>query len=174
MNIAVEEENKVAVRLAVQQDEEPLMDLLRRMHPEMAMRQPSGEPIPMDEGLVRSMVHRAILPNRNRIDSWIGVIGNGELYASVHLSIETPWYSHWPIMQDNWLYVAPEHRRTHFADALIDFAKKAADAARIQLNLGHMSPGREAAKARLYRRHFGNPIGNLFTYQGASEHMEAN
>lgn len=163
------------VRLAVHEDEEPVMALLHRMHPEMAMRQPNGEPIPMDEDLVRSMVHRAIIPNRNRIDSWIGIIGEQqELYASVHLSIESPWYSRWPIMQDNWLYVAPEHRRSHFADALIDFAKQAADAAGVTLNLGHMSPGREAAKGRLYRRHFGNPIGNLFSYQGAGAQAEAN
>lgn len=162
-----------SVRLAQRDDEGELMDMVRAMHQESALRTADGVPLPLDEEMARGTLHRAIIPNRNGGDlpAWIGVIGDGSaLLASIYLSMETTWYSAHVMLVERWLYVRPEHRKSNFATSLIDFAKKSADAAQTYpLIVGHMSAGREEAKSRFYRRHLGPAVGNYFSHTGRSQ-----
>lgn len=165
------------VRLAEREDEDELMELVRAMHPEAALRGADGKPIPLDEEMVRETLHRAIIPNRNSPDmpAWIGVIGEpGNMMGSVYLSLETTWYSRHVIMVERWCYVWPQFRRSDFATKLIEFAKSSADAVNIHpLIVGHISSGREEAKARFYRRHLGTPLGTYFAHNGNGAAMGA-
>ena len=159
------------VRIAVREDEDALMNMVREMHPEAALKTADGAPLPLDESLARSHLHRAIVPNRNSDDlpAWIGLAAeDGQILGSVYLSLETLWYSSKPVLLENWLFVARDSRRSNIAASLIDFGKKSADAARATLIVGHMSSGREAAKGRFYRRHVGPQIGGYYAYHGAT------
>lgn len=160
------------VRLAERDDEEELMEMVRVMHPESALRTTDGNPIPLDEPSVRSALHRALIPNRNSPDmpAWIGIIGEpGEMKGSVYLSMETTWYSNHVILVERWCYVLPNFRRSNLAAQLIAFAKASADAVNVHpMIMGHMTYGREEAKARFYRRHLGTPLGTYFAHNGAN------
>jgi hypothetical protein len=148
------------------------MDMMRVMHPEAALRSADGEPLPLDESMVRGELHRAIVPSRNSdgLPAWIGLVSQSRnLLGSVYLSMEMLWYSSRPVLIERWLYVHPDERRSNVAAALIEIAKRSADAARVDLLIGHMTAGREAAKTRFYRRHLGSPIGACFMYHGGAE-----
>lgn len=159
-----------SVRIADREDEDDLMAMVQEMHQESALRTGDGQPIPLDVEMVRGELHRAIVPNRNNPDlpAWIGVVGEqGELHASMYLSLETTWYSRHIMLVERWLFVRPAFRKSNIAGALIEFAKKSADVSQAYpLIVGHMTPGREEAKTRLYRRRMGNPIGGYFGYTG--------
>ena len=156
------------VRLAVREDEDALMEVARQMHPVAALCSADGKALPLDEDLVRSELYRALLPpnpHRNELPAWIGVVGSiGDLLGSVYLAMGTEWYSREPILVERWLYVRPDSRRSSIAVDLIDFAKKSAAAAGLPLHVGHMTQGREKAKGRFYRRHFGTPIGASYLH----------
>ena len=161
------------VRLAVREDEDELMAMVQEMHPEAALRQPGGEPIALDEDMAREKLHRAIVPgyghNEGVLPAWIGVLGErGAIKGSVYLSCATTWYSRHIILVEEWLFVRRAHRRSTAAATLADFAKQSADAVNIHpLIVGHMSSGREEAKSRFYRRHFGSQIGGYYAHHGA-------
>lgn len=167
--IKLEDAENSKVRIAVREDEDALMSMVREMHPEAALRTADGVPLPLDEDLARSTLHRAIIPNRNddSLPAWIGLATNADkLLGSVYLSLETTWYSRQPVLVERWLFVPRENRRSTIAASLIDFAKKSADAARTTLIVGHMSAGREEAKERFYRRHVGPRIGGYYAHHG--------
>lgn len=158
------------VRLATREDESDLMEMVREMHPEAALRRADGTPLPLSEDMVRSELRRAMVPDSN-LPAWIGLVENkheGGLAGSVYLSAEVTWYSECPVLVERWLYVTPQSRPSRIAAELIDFAKQSANAAGLDLVFGFMSSGRSEAKARLYRRHFGNPMGAYFVYHGAA------
>ena len=162
-------EPAVAVRLADREDEHCIVDMVRRLHDESALRTGDGEPLPLDLNRVRETVQRAVIPNRNGQDmpAWIGVIGrHRERQGSVYLSMERTWYSATPIVAELWNYCLPEHRKSHNARALIEFAKASAAAIDAILVMGIMTSGREEAKARFYRRQLGNPVGAYFAWDG--------
>lgn len=157
------------VRLAVREDEEALMSMVREMHPEAALRTADGAPLALDEDMVRGTLHRAIIPNRNSDDlpAWIGIAADAnQIQGSIYLSLEMLWYSQQPVLVERWLYVYRNSRRSNIAASLIDFAKKSADAARTTLIVGHMSAGREEAKNRFYKRHVGPQIGAYYAHNG--------
>ena len=161
-------DNNNPVRLAVREDEDELLAIAREVHPVSALRSPDGSPLPMDEDMVRGELRRAIEQDRSNLPSFIGVVGEyGDLHASIYLSCELTWYSPLPVLGDRWIYVRPQYRRSNLAAALLDFAKGAATAARLPLVVSHMTVGREAAKSRLFRRHFGNPVGAFFVHSDA-------
>lgn len=155
------------VRIAGPDDEYDLMAMAREAHPEMALKGADGNPIALDRDMVRAEIRRCIYPNRSNLPSWIGVIGDvNDLKASICLFCETLWYSSHVVLMERWLYVRPEYRRSNYAATLIDFAKRAADTANIYpLITGHITPGREEAKSRFYRR-FLTPIGTCYTHTG--------
>lgn len=156
------------VRIAGPQDEDALMAVARTMHPQAALRGYDGLPLPLDEDMVRRELRRALRHEPCNLPAFIGVVGApGDLRASIYLVCEVTWYSPAPVLCDRWLYVNPAFRRAPLAATLIDFAKQAADSARLSLHMGHTTEGREAAKERFYRRHLGHPVGTVFVYSGS-------
>lgn len=160
------------IRIADRADEDNLMDMVREMHPEAALRLPDGGPIPFDEEKARGHLHRAIIPNRNGPDlpAWIGIVGElGKIKGAIYLSMTTTWYSNHVFLAEDWLFVRPAFRKSSIAAALISFSKTSVDAVNAHpLIVGHMSAGREEAKARFYARHLGKPLGTYFQYNGAA------
>ncbi len=156
------------VRLATQRDEPELMDMAYAMHRDSVLMTADGALFPLDVGKVRDTLLRAIVPNRNEDDpAWIGVVGDhAGLHGAIYLSVELPWYSEAPAVNEKFLYVRSEYRRTCLAGRLISFAKESAEAIGMPLVMGHMTAGREAAKQRFFRRHFGEPVGGYFVHQG--------
>ena len=169
--IATPEAPKIPpVRLADRRDENDLVDMVRRLHEESALIMPNGKRMPLDIERVRQTVQRAVIPRRNsdEMPAWVGVIGNyGELQGSVYLSCEMFWYSSMPIVAEVWNYCLPEYRKSNNARALIEFAKASADAIDAMLTMGVSTAGREEAKARFYRRHLGNPVGQFFVHKNS-------
>lgn len=170
MSMTVVADVRPPVRLAVREDEQCIVDMVKRVHEESALRSTTGDLLPLDPVRVREAVQRAIIPNRNgnELPAWIGVIGrHRELHGSVYLSMEQTWYSSEPIVAELWNYLLPEHRKSGNARALIEFAKESAKAAKCTLVMGIMTAGREEAKARFYRRQLGNPVGAFFAWSEA-------
>jgi GNAT superfamily N-acetyltransferase len=163
--MVVDPQSDISVRLAIRADEDDLMAIAREVHPQTAIRGTDGGPLPIDDDLVRSELRRAITHDRSNLPSFIGVVGGcGEIKASIYLACETMWYSSAPVLCDRWVYVHPDHRKGNLASTLYDFAKRAARASNLPLNVGILTQGREAAKARLLRRYFGEPIALGFLY----------
>jgi hypothetical protein len=166
----VETQSETSVRLAIRADEDDLMAIAREVHPQAAIRGTDGGPLPLDEDTVRTELRRAITHDRSNLPAFIGVVGaGGEIQASIYLACELMWYSAAPVLCDRWVYVRPDYRRANLVGTLYDFAKRAARAANLPLNVGVLTQGREAAKTRLLRRWFGDPIGASFLYYHGSD-----
>lgn len=92
----------------------------------------------------------------------IGVIGPvGSLEGLVFLTIATYWYSHELHLEDFLVYVDPECRKSHHAEALVKWMKSQVEATKIPLMVGIVSNHKTEAKCRLYRRMLPK-IGELF------------
>lgn len=166
----VESQSETSVRLAIRADEDDLMAIAREVHPQSALRGSDGAPLPIDEDMVRTELRRAITHDRSNFPAFIGVVGGcGEIQASIYLACELTWFSPAPVLCDRWVYVQPDHRSSKLVGTLYDFAKRAARAANLPLNVGVLTKGREVAKARLLRRYFGEPIGTSFLYYHGAE-----
>jgi hypothetical protein len=136
------------VRLATRADKEGLLFLCRELHAENGL-------FPLAEARVADMLERAF----NRDHALIGVIGEpgGELKGSIYLAMHQYWYTDSWFLDELWNYVHPAHRpptEKGCAQALLEWAKKAADQMEMPLMVGIVSSHRTEAKIRLYERHF--------------------
>lgn len=96
----------------------------------------------------------------------LGVIGSkGDLRGGLMVFIGEPWYSHRPVLQELFNFVHPEHRKSNYANDLIDYGKHLSDKLQMPLNIGVISNIRTEAKVRLYRRKL-NYVGAFFNYNG--------
>lgn len=159
-------------RLADPRDEEPLMDMLRVLHGENALRSGHDVPLKICEEKVRATLQNAITPDHPRSTSepsWIVVIDNlispGRLEGSVCLSVMEPWYSRETFLAETWNFVLPQFRKSNNAKILIAFSKGLANALKLDLVMGIMSTDREPAKMRLYEKSLGcKPYGGYFLF----------
>ena len=73
------------------------------------------------------------------------------------------WSNDWELL-DRWFFVHPSHRQTHqpHAVTLLEGAKSVAKNLNIPFRPGIFSKHRLAAKVRLFRRVFGDPVGAIF------------
>lgn len=95
----------------------------------------------------------------------VGVIGeSGALQASIGIQISDTYYSNDWHLAELWTYVMPQHRRSHNADALIEFGKKCAIEIGVPLITGIITNKQLAEKTRLYRRRLGTPSGVFFVF----------
>lgn len=143
------------VKIAAPEDEEEIMELCRQLHEENAM-------FAMNDAKVRAMLRRAF----DRQGGILGKIGETSIEGVVYLSMGTAWYSDDPYLEEVFLYVRPECRRSKNAIMLMQFAKWCADSANISLLIGVLSTQRTQGKVRLYQREFSQPAGNFFLYNG--------
>ena len=170
--LAIASSHATYARLADPGDEEPLMDMLRTLHGENALRSGADEPLKICEEKVRSTLQNAIIPDRTYSTSepcWIVVIDNidspGKLEGSVCLSIMEPWYSRETFLAETWNFVLPQYRKSNNAKVLIGFSKTLAGELKLPLVMGIMSTDREPAKMRLYEKSMGcKPYGGYFLY----------
>ena len=158
-----------AVRIAVPEDEDDLVTMVRRMHedPEWPMRDELGQPARFSEHKSRAMVQRALVKNRNHPDAgqaWIGVLGDpGQLLGSAYVCVQERSMSDGFFLCEAWNYTLPEWRRGPACDRLLAFSTGMADMMHLSLVLAAMTQQR-MAKSRLYERRIGQPIGALFHY----------
>ena len=142
-----------AVRVATREDEPEIVRLLHLMHAEGGLQ-------PLDIDCAKQMFDRAF----NRQDGFIAVIGRQPIEAMTYLLITRNWYTSHHHLEECFLYVNPEFRRTPHAKRLIGFAKDCSTQLQIPLQIGVLSNKRKTAKVRLYRSQLGESSGELFIF----------
>ena len=148
------------VRLAMPADEPELIALLRMMHREGGMRG-------LDIDCVKATFAKAF----TRRGGILAVIGDsGQIKGALFLLISRMWYTSENHLEDLFLFVHPDHRRSDCARQLVEYAKKCSDdisremGAKVPLLMGVFSAKRTAAKVHLYRRWLGFPVGAVFVH----------
>ena len=163
------------VRLAKECDFEAIFDLRAGLHSENGLRDSLGNPLPLDEDKVRTVLRRALCPKDenglfagSQYPAWIGVIGTSDLIeGAVYLAADQPWYSKSLILIELFVYVRPEYRQSSHFQRLVAWSKRFSSEIGIQpLMMGIITTDREPAKSRLYRKHLGEPAGSTFLYMG--------
>jgi GNAT superfamily N-acetyltransferase len=146
-----------AVRVATRQDEAQLIELLEQMHAE-------GGLLPLSVYRARDMFARSF----DRKGGIIGVIGaEGDIEAAIGLLLTNFWYTDETHIEEYFLFVRPDRRRSNHAKTLIEFARRCAEAIKIPLVIGVLSHQRMESKVRLYRRQLGPPSGAFFVVNSA-------
>ncbi len=113
----------------------------------------------IDYPIAEAAIMEAI--NRNR--ALIGVIGPvGSIEGIIFLRFASFWNSSEVFLEELFMMVPKEYRKTHNARALLTFAKDTADKLKLPLMIGVLSNHRTKAKLRLYQKHFGEPAGGYF------------
>jgi GNAT superfamily N-acetyltransferase len=94
-----------------------------------------------------------------------GVIGarGGEIKGVCMLMIATQWYTQTVHLEEYIVYVHPDHRKTDYANMLIDWMVGQSDRLGIPLITGILSQQRTEAKCRLYRRKL-DKVGEFFMH----------
>jgi hypothetical protein len=153
------------VRIAVPADEDDVMSMCRRLWEENGL-------FTLNEDKVRGYLHRCF----KQKGAIVGVIGEtGHLEASTCLILSDYWYSDQWHLSELWNFVDGDHRRSHNAEALIEFGKSCAMKMNMPLVTGIITNRSMAGKVRLYRRALGYPAGAFFVFnapQWRSEPME--
>lgn len=130
------------VRLAVPEDRRAIEALTEMLHGENGL-------------FSLSLKKRDALLDRyyERRGAIIGAIGPaGSPVASIFLSVTTLEYTDDWCLAEVWAHVHPEHRRSTYAQDLIEFAKAISTRMKLPLLLGVLSNHRTEAKVRLYER----------------------
>ena len=113
----------------------------------------------IDYDQAEAAIIEAILVKR----AMIGVIGDvGKISGIVMLRFASFWNSRDMFLEELFLYVPPEHRKSANAKTLLHFACDTADSLGLPLLIGVLSSIRTKAKLRLYERHLGAPVGGYF------------
>jgi hypothetical protein len=145
------------VRLGVPGDEKAILAMLLEGHDENGLVEADVDKM---RGEIAAMVRQD-----SGAFSMIGLIEqDGQLAASVGLTLSQLWYSSEWTLGERWAYVRPAFRdHTDYVTDLINFSKWASDQLGVPLEMGIISTFRTEAKVRLYRRHL-KPIGAFFAY----------
>lgn len=150
-----EEYNDIYVRTATPEDEEAVMNLIR-LNTEAGL-------FPINEEKVRALVKPSLYLHRGII----GVIGpRTRLEGLVILRLSEHWYSDEVFLEEMCFYVHPDYRSAKGGRGrkLMEFSKKTSEKMGIPLIIGILSNSRMTAKVRLYKRQFGDPVGEMFIY----------
>jgi hypothetical protein len=142
------------VRIADASCEEEAMRLCRELHEENGL-------FSLNEDKVRATLRKSF----DRQGGILGIIGTpAKIEAMICMIISSFWYSDDPHLEELFIFVCQEHRKSKHAVELIRFAKWAADEGKIPLVIGVISDERTAGKVRLYQRELDRAIGNFFVY----------
>lgn len=130
------------VRILEREEEENVMLLCRALHEENGL-------FPMDDTKVRNFLFRAF----NREGGILGGIGNkGHLEAIIYLLVSNFWYTNDYHLEEIFLYVLPEYRKSRNAVELLRFAKWCAEQTPYHLFIGIMPNAASQRKVFLYDR----------------------
>lgn len=143
------------VRLAVPEDEDALFDLCWMVHQENALFPPSPR-------RAREELRQAIL----RQKAQIGVVGPVRQPVGMAWLVQhQEWYTDQVCIHERFVFVHPDHRDgTNHATDLLDWTRHIASTLQFPLVIGFLSNIRTAAKLRLYRQQFGDPVGYYFIH----------
>lgn len=139
------------VRLATPADGQEIWRLFLMAHNENSL-------FPLAPEKVQWLMNRALNPDLIPIEDMgprgiIGVIGPvGALEALVFLLIGQFWYSNDRHLEELLVFTDPEHRKSHHAQAIIQWMKDQVEITGLPLMTGIMSNHRTEAKVRLYSR----------------------
>lgn len=139
------------------------MRLFKIMHAENGL-------FSLDEDCVVETFNRAV----KKKEGIIGLIKGPEndIRAMLALLITRYYYTQQFHLEELWNFVAPEWRKTNYADTLLRYADHCQKALGIPLVIGVMTGSRMEAKVRKYRRHFGMPAGAFFVHGAPDWYME--
>jgi hypothetical protein len=142
----------VEVRPAEQSDRPEILAMCHELHSDNGI-------FTFDE----SRVNQVLDKHYDRSGGIIGVIGStGALEACCALIFSDLWYTtEWHIAE-LFNYVKPEYRKSHNADALMEFGKECSRRIGLPLIGGVITNRQTVQKVRLYRRRFGAPAGAFF------------
>ena len=148
-------------RLAVPADRDSLFRMCCELWEENGL-------FPISETKVRRMIDIATdnsIKTEQEPIAMIWCIGDvGKIEASLCLIITQNWYSDAWHVEELWNFVHPDHRRSNYAKALIDYSKKVQSEIGLPLMIGILSNDRTQEKVRLYSRRLGQPAGAYFVY----------
>jgi hypothetical protein len=154
------------VRIATREDQDEVMQLLHMLHAE-------GGLMPFSEQRAAEMFDRAY----NRQGGILGVLGErGDIRGMIFLLISRFWYTDQNHLEELFNFVRPDLRENgkHYAQSMIEFAKKCSDEIGIPLVIGVLTNTRMAGKVRFYRRFLGYPTGAFFVHNAKWQQAEAN
>lgn len=141
----------VSVRIATENDSDPLFDFMSGAHEEMRYAA-------KDENKIRATIARATAARCNPV---FGIIrGRGGIEGAVGLYFSEWWYSSDPVLMNFFFFVSAVHRRTDHAANLKGFSKWFAAQIRLPLVLVDWSD-EETGKTRLFARD-GKRVGAMF------------
>ena len=89
---------------------------------------------------------------------------DGSIAGTILLKIAYYWGSSQPFLDEYWVYVRGEYRKSNIARSLIQFAKHQADKLGLLLRIGIISKIELARKMQLYERLLGAPKVCHHTY----------
>ena len=93
----------------------------------------------------------------------IGVIGKtGSIEGMAYVKFATMWYSVTPILEELFIFVRPECRRSPNAKTLLRWVRATKEKLGVKLIIGVISNAKTQAKLRLYQRELGQPVGGYF------------
>lgn len=142
------------VRVALPKEEDEILEMCKSLHGENGL-------FSFSEDKVRDCIRRCY----RREGGIVGVIGEtGKLQASIGILISDSYYSHQWHLAELWTHVLPDHRKSHNAQALIEFGKRCAIQIGVPLITGIITNRRLSEKIRLYRKQLGIPSGVFFVF----------
>jgi hypothetical protein len=145
------------IRIGVPEDVHGIMEIATDMWEELGITPPSPQKI---LGEVWAALHQQ--------DGIIGIIGEpgGPIEGGILLRVGSMWYSDAKVLEERGIFIHRDFRSIKGGRArrLCQFAKNAADSLGLPLLIGILSDDRTEAKARLYERQFGKPVGAFFLY----------
>ena len=159
MTVQQVKQDRPAVTIALRQDEEEIMEQCRRLHKENGL-------FTLNDAKVRKYLRLCYArENANATPVIVGVIKNkGRIEASTCLMVSDFYYTDDWHLAELWNFVDEPYRKSHNAEALIEFGKVCSDKMKIPFFTGIITNKQMAGKVRLYRRLLGYPTGAFFIH----------
>lgn len=148
------------VRLATPDDAESIVSCLKLMHEENGL-------FTLNETKMRSIINSSLQPDPSvAFPPTIGVIGDaGNVEATICLALSQLYYTDEWHLGDLWIFIRPDARKKGYIHHLASFAKKISDDTGVPLMTGVVSNKRTEAKVRIYKKHYGDPLGAIFLHK---------
>ena len=129
------------IRKAGALDISPLIFFLLNMHKETEIK---VAPIDSEKVVseISNVIHRGV--------AFVAVTDDNNLAGSIGGGTGFDWWSTQPFLADNWLYVAPEHRKSSIAIRLVKKFIETGKEANVPVRLGHIFSGDLDRKDKFY------------------------
>ena len=100
-------------------------------------------------------------------DGLVGIVraADGRIAGTILLKVAYHWGSADPFLDEYWVFVRGEHRKSNIARSLIQFAKHQADKLNLLLRIGIISKIELERKIALYERLLGSPAIAHFSHK---------